>query len=143
MPRSFRALTQPLGRGGPGLKTGAMYVQQNGESSDPFPGAESKGEYRILGSKEYPEWSVEVTIRVVGLERVTVPAGTFDTFRVEVSSRYRQKRTDGRSGSGTFKNVDWYAPEVKREVLRDYEYNRWDGVIDSRRRFVLVDYTVR
>jgi hypothetical protein len=106
-------------------------------------GAESKAEYRILGSKEYPEWSVEVTIRVVGRERVTVPAGSFDTFRVEVSSRYRQKRDDGRSGSGTFKNVYWYAPEVKREVLRDQEYNRWDGVTDSRRRFVLVDYTVR
>jgi hypothetical protein len=105
-------------------------------------GAEAKGEYRILGSKEIPEWSVEVTMRVVGLERVTVPAGTFDTFRVEVLSRYRQKRADGRSGSGTFKNVYWYAPEVKREVLRDHEYNRWDGVIDSRRRFVLVDYTV-
>jgi len=107
------------------------------------PGAESKAEYRIVGSKEYPEWSVEVTIRVVGLERVTVPAGTFDTFRVEATSRYRQKRADGRTSSGTFKNVYWYAPEVKREVLRDYEYNRWDGVTDLRRRFVLVDYTVR
>ena len=106
-------------------------------------GAEAKVEYRVLGSKDYPEWTVEATIRVVGLERVTVPAGSFDTFRVEVSGRYHQTRANGRSGSGTFKNVYWYSPEVKREVLRELESVKWDGSIESRGRFVLVDYTLR
>jgi len=107
------------------------------------PGAETRAEYQIHGSKEYSEWTVEATVRVIGLERVTVPAGSFDTFKVEVSGRYRQKRTNGRVGGGAFKNIYWYAPEVKREVLRDMEASRWDGVIESRGRFILMDYTVR
>jgi hypothetical protein len=107
------------------------------------PGAEAKAEWRIHGHKEYPDWAVAATIRVVGLERVSVPAGSFDTFKVEVSGRYRQKRDDGRRGSGTFKNVYWYSPEVKREVLREQESSKWDGAIELRRRFVLVDYSLR
>jgi Caspase domain len=107
------------------------------------PGAEAKAQYRIQGSKDYPEWTVDATIRVVGLERVSVPAGSFDTFKVEVSGRYRQKRANGRQGSGTFKYVYWYSPEVKREVLRETESSKWDGAIESRGRYVLVDYSVR
>ena len=107
------------------------------------PGAETKFAYRVVGSKNYPEWSVEATVRVAGLERVTVPAGSFDTFKVEATGRYKQKKADGKRGGGTFKNVYWYSPEVKREVLRELESSRWDGVIGMRLRFVLVDYTVR
>ena len=107
------------------------------------PGAETRTEYRIHGSKDYPEWVNEATIRVIGLERVTVPAGTFDTFRVEISGRYRQARANGRKGTGTFRHLYWYAPEVKREVLRELESSRWDGVIESRGRYILMDYTVR
>ena len=106
-------------------------------------GAEAKAEYRVNGSKEYPEWAVEGTIRVVGLERVTVPAGTFDTFKVEVAGRYRQTKFNGRRGTGTFRNLYWYSPEVKREVLREMETTKWDGVIESRGRYILIDYTVR
>jgi hypothetical protein len=106
-------------------------------------GATTRAEYRVTGSKEYPEWVEAVTIRVVGLERVTVPAGSFDTFRIEVSGQYHQARADGRSGSGTFKNTYWYSPEVKREVLREHESVKWDGTIESRGRFALLDYTLR
>ncbi len=107
------------------------------------PGAETKAAYRIHGDKVNPDWVVEATIRVVGLERVSVPAGSFDTFKVEMSGRYRHKRANGRSGSGTFKNIYWYSPEVKREVLREMEMSKWDGTIELRGRFVLVDYSVR
>jgi len=107
------------------------------------PGAEAKVAYRIVGSKVYPEWSVEGTVRVVGLERVTVPAGSFDTFKVELAGRYKQKKENGNRGGGAFKTVYWYSPEVKREVLREQESSRWDGVISLRMRYVLVDYSVR
>ena len=106
-------------------------------------GAMTKTEYRVTGSQDYPQWTVSATVRVVGLERVTVPAGAFDTFRVEVSGEYRQVRSNGRSGSGTFKNTYWYSPEVKKEVLRELETVKWDGTIESRGRFVLIDYSVR
>jgi hypothetical protein len=106
-------------------------------------GAEAKAQYRIHGSRDYPHWEVEGTIRVMGLERVSVPAGTFDTFRIEWSGRYRQTKANGRKGTGTFRNLYWYAPEVKREVLREMETTRWDGIIEPRGRFVLVDYTLR
>jgi hypothetical protein len=106
-------------------------------------GAQAKLAYRVIGSKNYPEWTVEGTVRVIGLERVIVPAGAFDTFKVEVSGRYAQTRENGRKGTGTFRNLYWYSPEVKREVLREVETTKWDGTIESRGRFILVDYTVR
>jgi Caspase domain len=99
--------------------------------------------YRVRGSKEYPEWAVEGTARVIGLERVIVPAGAFDTFKIEVSGRYTQTRENGRKGAGTFRHFYWYSPEVKREVLREMEITKWDGTIESRGRYVLMDYTVR
>ena len=129
-----------------------LFIKNDGLTYEPrvprlpwpmVPGAESKFEYRVLGSKDYPEWTVTGMMRVVGREQVTVPAGTFDTFKIEVSGRYRQKRADGRGGSGFFKNVYWYAPDVKREVFREHETSKWDGVIESRGRFALFDYSVR
>ena len=106
-------------------------------------GAEAKAAYRVHGSKEYPEWTVEGTLRVVGLERVTLPAGTFDTFKVELAGRYHQTKANGRRGTGTFRNLYWYSPDVKREVLREMETTKWDGTIESRGRYILTDYTLR
>jgi hypothetical protein len=106
-------------------------------------GGQTQLAYRVRGSKEYPEWAVEGTARVIGLERVIVPAGAFDTFKIEVSGRYTQTRENGRKGAGTFRHFYWYSPEVKREVLREMEITKWDGTIESRGRYVLMDYTVR
>lgn len=107
------------------------------------PGAQKKGSYRIVGDKKYPEWTEEYTMRVVGLEQVTVAAGTFDAFKVEVTGTYRQKRQDGQSGTGAFKVVRWYAPAVKREVLRENESATWSGAVERRTRQELTAYSVR
>ena len=48
--------------------------------------------------------------RVVGMESVTVPAGTFRTFRVE-GQTYEIKTPETR-----WRFVHWYAPEVRMEV---------------------------
>ena len=108
-----------------------------------FKGAEAKLEYRVIGSQRYPDWSVRGTAKVVGLERLTVPAGTFDTFKIETTGVYRQRRENGQSGAGTLRNVSWYSPEVKREVLRDIGSTKWDGTEGTYVRMILVDYALR
>lgn len=57
--------------------------------------------------------------RVVGNERVTVPAGTFDSIRVELDGKISNVLLTGSSvmrGYTNFTQTVWYAPEVKRIV---------------------------
>ena len=58
--------------------------------------------------------------KVLGWEQVTVPAGTFDALKIEISGPYR-----GESGNfnwkGYLRDFVWYAPEVKRPVRTQYE----------------------
>jgi uncharacterized caspase-like protein len=68
-------------------------------------------------TSKFGKWSV--TARVVGRERVAVPAGSFDAMKVVVSGR----RTDAfRTGPAdalsprTITHTVWYVPEVKRIV---------------------------
>ena len=57
---------------------------------------------------------------VVGWEQVTVPAGTFDALRIDLSGDYR-----GESGNfnwkGYMQHKLWYVPEVHRVVRSQYE----------------------
>ena len=64
-----------------------------------------------LGGKVREEWRLEV--KVVGAERVSVPAGEFDALKVEVVSD-RHRWAD--FGDGIVRLEFWYAPEVKRTV---------------------------
>jgi hypothetical protein len=63
----------------------------------------------------------EATAQVAGRERVRVPAGTFDTLKVQVDHSWRASGT-GSSPSlaaktyGSRRLTIWYAPEVKRAV---------------------------
>ena len=54
--------------------------------------------------------------KVVGQEQVTTPAGTFDTFRIEMA--VRQVNTNDHTRSASKNYVLWYAPEVNRWVKR-------------------------
>jgi hypothetical protein len=61
--------------------------------------------------------SVRVDARVVGNERITVPAGTFDTIRIE-------RRTfvgdwEGFLRETRIEETDWYAPALGRPVRSD------------------------
>jgi hypothetical protein len=65
---------------------------------------------------QWGQWYSEA--RVVGQEWVTVPAGRFNAFKVEVSSN---RQPSGGAGSMQVEPVRihyliWYAPEVKRYV---------------------------
>lgn len=74
------------------------------------------GSYRLAGSQMPHPW--HVSIRAVGWERVEVPAGTFDTLRIERHIffehhdlfRTRSRRVD----------TLWYAPTVNRWVMREW-----------------------
>jgi len=69
------------------------------------------------------------TIRVVGWETITVPAGTFKALRVEMTGYWTHPIKDSfppRDGRADFKEIHWFAPEVKmRSVL--YLWESWWG----------------
>ena len=66
----------------------------------------------------------QLSAHVVAYEKVKVPAGEFDAFKIEYSGFWNND-TNGRSGR--LKNTGWYAPAA-RSVVRfenDDGYNNW------------------
>jgi hypothetical protein len=62
--------------------------------------------------------------KVVKQEQVTTPAGTFDTYQVDTTTRLVNTRDQTKSSTWTF--VYWYAPAINRWVKRKAE-QRADG----------------
>jgi hypothetical protein len=62
--------------------------------------------------------------KVVGQEQITTPAGTFDTFRVELT--VRQINTKDQTKSTTLTAVVWYAPAINRWVRKNTDV-RFEG----------------
>jgi len=66
--------------------------------------------------REYASGEAEVTLEetcdVGSLEKVTVPAGEFDTYKISCKSFF----TNTLGGQGSLENLRWYAPSVKRYV---------------------------
>jgi hypothetical protein len=58
--------------------------------------------------------------RVVASEAVTVPAGTFQAFKIEYDGSF-STRQGGQSWTGTHKETAWFAPELQHIVKRDFE----------------------
>lgn len=80
--------------------------------------------------------------RVVGREKVSVPAGHFDTVKVVISG-WRQLGNMGGVGSYTPKGVLytlWYAPEVKRVVKQAILTESGRNDIQDKDTFELVSY---
>ena len=81
------------------------------------------------------------TFKVIRQERVIVPAGVFDTLRVEGSNKYKaKKKKDGSSGEGVGVHRYWYSPEVARAVAYEYEETNWKGVVSRKDRYELIAY---
>jgi hypothetical protein len=55
----------------------------------------------------------DVTAKVVAMEKVTVPAGTFDAYKVVVERKYQSQFV-----SGTITETRWYAPQAKNYIRR-------------------------
>jgi len=57
--------------------------------------------------------------KVVGEEKITTGAGTFDTFKIE--TKMRQVNSNDQTKASTINAVLWYAPTVNRWVRRTYK----------------------
>src|SRR5262245_42714850 len=62
--------------------------------------------------------------KVIGQEQVTTPAGTFETFRIDMTVRLINTRDQTKSSTWTY--VVWYAPAVNRWIKRKTE-GRYEG----------------
>jgi hypothetical protein len=67
--------------------------------------------------------------KVVGQEQFTTPAGTFDSFRVDMTVRMINTKDQTRSQTWTF--VSWFAPAVNRWVRRKAEWQSEGRLRDS------------
>ena len=66
----------------------------------------------------------EYTFRIAAKEKITVPAGTFDCFRVEGKGI---SRIAFQPGSGTLLNNYWVAPEISRRGIKQEVSRIWYG----------------
>jgi hypothetical protein len=67
--------------------------------------------------------SASFDVIVVGYEKVTVPAGSFDAFKIEAKGNYRNEYV-----SGWVRRTYWFAPSARNIVKIDSEdngRNRW------------------
>jgi hypothetical protein len=74
------------------------------------------------------------------IEKVTVPAGTFDSFRIDCDEQWIRK-LEG-SGGGTTKYTLWYSPIVKRSVKAHVEQT-WNSKLQNKRISELVSYKIQ
>jgi hypothetical protein len=77
--------------------------------------------------------SMEFELRVAARERITLPAGTFDAFRIEARGRNH--------GNGdVLERTAWVAPEKMRGFLAMESLVRRDGLVVSGERTELLQY---
>ncbi|MGD0230626.1 MAG: hypothetical protein ABSC19_09735 [Syntrophorhabdales bacterium] len=77
---------------------------------------------------------------IVAFEKVTVPAGTFDAYRINVV--LDATGTDEDVNIGNTVETYWYAPSVKRYVKLEATVKR-DGRVRSKDIYELLEYSLR
>ena len=82
------------------------------------------------------------TFKVIRQEQIIVPAGVFDTLRLEGTTKYKSKlKKEGTSGEGANTFRYWYSPVVENNVALEFEETNWKGVISRKERHELLSYT--
>jgi hypothetical protein len=76
--------------------------------------------------------------KVVAQEQLAVPAGTFDTFRIDTTVRLVNTKDQTKSHTYTF--VFWYAPAINRWVKRKMEW-RFEGRLRDSTSDELTEYS--
>jgi hypothetical protein len=82
--------------------------------------------------------SVNGQSKVVGTERLTTSAGTFDTFKIETT--VRQINANDQTKSSTLTSTLWYAPTVNRWVRKTYKL-QVEGRLRESQTEELTDYS--
>lgn len=77
---------------------------------------------------------------VVALEKITVPAGTFDVYKVVLT--LDATTTDENANIGNTIETHWYAPAVKNDVKYENIFSR-DGRVRSKDVLELLEFTLR
>jgi hypothetical protein len=77
---------------------------------------------------------------VVAFEKITVPAGTFDAYKISVL--LDASGTDEDVNIGNTVETYWYAPSVKRYVKLENTFKR-DGRVRSKDIYELLEYSLR
>jgi hypothetical protein len=119
------------------VKFGNGTVSDYDDAMNPMPEGDPERTYRLVvyPLKRTTEWSLSRrfpdpnvgetgTGRVTSMERVTVPAGTFECYRTEIAS----SRTNKQLKTNT-QWVRWYCPEVKwlaKQIVETYTYNPYN-----------------
>ena len=119
------------------VKFGNGTISDFDDAMNPMPQGDPERTLKLVAYPLKPtsEWSVNRrfpdpnvgetgTAKVVSVERVTVPAGTFDCYRTEIAS----SRTNKQFKTNT-KWVRWYCPDVKwfaKQVVETYTYNPYN-----------------
>ena len=81
------------------------------------------------------------SFKVVRQEQILVPAGVFDTLRVEGTSKYKSKlKKEGASGEGTSTYRIWFSPVTGHFVAYEYEETNFKGVVHKKERTELLSY---
>lgn len=77
---------------------------------------------------------------VVAFEKVTVPAGAFDAYKISV--HLDATGTDEDANIGNTVETIWYAPAVKRYVKLENTFSR-DGRVRTKDLYELLEYSLR
>jgi hypothetical protein len=82
-----------------------------------------------------PTQTFDYKLRVVGRESITVPAGTFDTFKVEA------KGFNVESGHYIERTI-WVAPGINADIAQTYKVVLRNGELEANQREELKSYVV-
>jgi len=82
--------------------------------------------------------SVNGQSRVIGTEKLTTSAGTFDTFKIETTTR--QINANDQTRAATLTTTLWYPPTVNRWVRKTYEF-QVEGRLRESQTEELTDYS--
>jgi hypothetical protein len=83
-------------------------------------------------------FSINGQSKVVGTEKLTTSAGTFDTFKIETTAR--QINANDQTKGATVTSTLWYAPSVNRWVRKTYKLQVEGRLRDSQTE-ELTDYS--
>jgi len=78
--------------------------------------------------------------KIVALEKVTVPAGTFDAYRIEIDAETRG--TDANAHVSNSHIITWYSPEVQKYIRRESTTSS-DGRVRNKNIDELIEYSLK
>jgi len=101
-------------------------------------------EWKSTADAENPaagkRWRVQFEGKVLGWEKIQVPAGEFDALKIAVVGYYQSEEVNRRGGNGQLNETVWYAPAVNNFVRLEYRDTNAQGHIHNRDLWELTAY---